>query len=250
MRDSDRQVLELLKNGKPMFAEELAEGTGLSKATVYRVIKRLHSEDLIDRIAPGIAVIKQPETAFDVRLKANIEKKREIASKAVALVEDGDAIFVDASTTCLAFVQELAKSELSGLSIVTNSTYVVNELDERAGDFYIVCTGGELQPSLNALVGSIVRSRLEVMKFNKAFVSCAAFSLERGLMTTQTSLVDVTRAASESASSVIVLVDSTKFEKQALLNALGLSRVSVVVSDKGLPRQIRTVLQSKGIQVL
>ncbi len=250
MRSSDQQVFELLKSGKPMSAEDLAAGTGLSKATVYRVIKRLHSRDLINRLAPGIAIVREPETAFDIRLNANIEKKREIAAKAVGLLEDGDAIFIDASTTCLAFAQELARSDLSGISVVTNSTYVVNELNDRAGDFYIVCTGGELQPSLSALVGPMVRSKMEGMKFHKAFVSCAAFSLERGLMTTQASLVDITRAASESASSVIVLVDSTKFKKEALLNALDFRRISTLVSDMDLPGQIRTALQSTGIQVL
>lgn len=250
MSRSDERILELVQLGEPMSAAELATRTGLSTPTVYRALRRLQSKGLIGRLKTGVALPKEAETSFTLRLMSNIDKKREIASKAVKLVEPGDSIFVDASTTCLAFSQQLAKSSLKGISIVTNSTFVVNELIERAGDFYIVCTGGELQPGLSALVGPATRSTIESMNFRKAFISGAAFSLESGLMTTQASLVEVLRAVSRSASKIIVLVDSTKFRKQALLNVMDCSRIWTIISDSGLPDEIRHVLESKGVKVL
>jgi DeoR/GlpR family transcriptional regulator of sugar metabolism len=139
---------------------------------------------------------------------------------------------------------------LSRISIATNSTFVVNELSEGNAGFYVVCTGGELQPSLNALIGPITCSSIRSMNFHKAFLSGAAFSCETGLMTTQTSLVEVLRTAASCASETIALIDSTKFHKGAFLNVLDCSKVKTIVSDSGLDCKTRTALESKGIQVL
>ena len=249
MSKSMELILEIVESGKPMSVAEIAEEAMVSKATVYRTLKRLEGKGLINRLSTGVVLPKEAETSFSRRLSINIDKKREMAGKAISLVEDGDVIFIDASTTCLAFATELARSDLSRISIATNSTFVVNELSEGNAGFYVVCTGGELQPSLNALIGSITCSSIRSMNFHKAFLSGAAFSCETGLMTTQTSLVEVLRTAASCASETIALIDSTKFHKGAFLNVLDCSKVKTIVSDSGLDCKTRTALESKGIQV-
>lgn len=250
MSKSMELILEIVESGKPMSVAEIAEEAMVSKATVYRTLKRLEGKGLINRLSTGVVLPKEAETSFSRRLSINIDKKREMAGKAISLVEDGDVIFIDASTTCLAFATELARSDLSRISIATNSRFVVNELSEGNAGFYVVCTGGELQPSLNALIGPITCSSIRSMNFHKAFLSGAAFSCETGLMTTQTSLVEVLRTAASCASETIALIDSTKFHKGAFLNVLDCSKVKTIVSDSGLDCKTRTALESKGIQVL
>lgn len=250
MSSSMDLILKIVESGKPMSAAEIAEETMLSKATVYRTLNRLEKRGLISRLNTGVVLPKEAETSFSRRLNTNIDKKREIAEKAVALVKDGDVMFIDASTTCLAFARELAKSNLLRISIATNSTFVVNELSNGVCEFYVVCTGGEVQPKLNALVGPITCSSIKSMRFHKAFVSGAAFSCETGLMTTQTSLVEILRTAFSCASETIALVDSTKFHKEAFLNVLDCSKVGTIISDSGLDCQTKAVLESKGIRVL
>jgi DeoR/GlpR family transcriptional regulator of sugar metabolism len=250
MSESTKLILEIVESGKAMSAAEIAEQAMVSRATVYRALKRLEGNGLINRLNTGVVLPKEAETSFSRRLGTNFDKKREIAEKAVSLVKDGDLIFVDASTTCLAFARELARSDLSRISIATNSAFVVNELSEAAVEFYVVCTGGELQPSLNALVGSTACSSITSMNFHKAFVSGAAFSCETGLMATHISLVEVLKTACLCASERIVLVDSTKFHKEAFLNVLKCSEITTIISDSGLDGKTRTVLESKGIRVL
>lgn len=243
-------ILKIIESGKPMSAADIAEKTMLSKATVYRTLNRLERQGLINRLNSGVVLPKEPETSFGLRLNTNIDKKREIAEKAVSVVNDGDVVFIDASTTCLAFARELAKSRLSRVSIATNSTFVVNELCNDVYEFYVVCTGGELQPKLNALVGPIACSSIKSMRFHKAFISGAAFSYETGLMTTQTSLAEILRTASSCASETIVLVDSTKFYKEAFLNVLDCDRIGTIISDSGLDSEVKAALESRGVRVL
>lgn len=250
MSRSMELILEIVKLGKPMSVAEIAEEASVSRATVYRILKQLEEKDLVNRLNTGVVLPKEEETSFSRRLSRNIDKKREIARKAISLVEDEDIIFIDASTTCLAFAAELAKSGFSRVSIATNSTYVVNELSEENSKFYVVCTGGELQPSINALIGPIACSSIQSMNFHKAFLSGAAFSCEAGLTTTQTSLVEVLRAASLAASETIALIDSTKFHKEAFLNVLDCSKVKTIVSDNDLDCKTQRILENRGICVL
>jgi DeoR/GlpR family transcriptional regulator of sugar metabolism len=249
MNTSDQVILELVKSGDLLSVGALADLSGFSRPTVYRALGRLQSKGLITRVKTGVALPKEIETSFSHRLGANMEKKQEIGVKAANMVQDGDTIFIDASTTCLAFAMELAKSDLSRVSIVTNSTVAVNELMGRAGDFYVMCTGGEIQPGLGALVGPLACSSIRNMNFQKAFVSGAAFSLDAGLMTTQASLVELLRTASQSASETIVLLDSTKFQKEALLNVFDFSVISTIITDSEASSSVRGALKAKGIRL-
>ena len=250
VNESMRLIFEIVESGKPMSAAEIAEQAMVSRATVYRALKSLEEKGLINRLTTGVVLPKEAETSFSRRLSTNFDKKHEIARKAVSLVKDGDLIFVDSSTTCLAFIRELTRSGLSRISVATNSAFVINELSEAAVEFYVVCTGGELQPHLNALVGSTACSSITGMNFHRAFLSGAAFSCETGLMATHISLVEVLKTACVCASERIVLVDSTKFHKEAFLNVLGCGEITTIVSDSGLDGKTRTVLESKGIRVL
>lgn len=250
MNTSDEVILELVKSGELLSAEELADLSGFSRPTVYRALGRLQSKGLITRLKTGVALPKEIETSFSHRLGVNMEKKQEIGAKAVNMVQNGDTIFIDASTTCLAFAMELAKSSLTRVSIVTNSTVVVNELMSRVGDFYVMCTGGELQPGLGALVGPLACSAIKNMNFQKAFISGAAFSLEAGLMTTQASLVELLTTACESSAETIVLLDSTKFQKEALLNVFDFDMTSTIISDSGVPLPVQAALKAKAIRLL
>ena len=125
MSKSMEQILEIVESGKLMSVAEIAEQAMVSKATVYRTLKRLEGKGLINRVSTGVVLPKEAETSFSRRLSINIDKKREIAEKAVSLVEDGDLIFIDASTTCIAFATELAKSDYERISVATNYTIYV-----------------------------------------------------------------------------------------------------------------------------
>ena len=81
-------------------------------------------------------------------------------------------------------------------------------------------------------------------------MSGAAFLWGTGLMTTQASLVELLRAASQSASETIVLLDSTKFQKEALLNVFDFGVISTVITDSEVPSSVRRALEAGGIRVV
>ena len=148
MNTSDQVILELIQSGDVLSVDELADRSGFSKPTVYRSLGRLQSKGLITRVTPGIALPKEIEVSFSHRLGANTEKKQEIGAKAIRLVEDEGYDFYRRIYYLFGSCKRTGESGLSRVSIVTNSTVVVNELMSRAGDFYVMCTGGRFNRGL------------------------------------------------------------------------------------------------------
>ena len=81
MSKSMELILEIVESGKPLSVAEIAEEAMVSKATVYRTLKRLEGKGLINRLSTGVVLPKEAETSFSRRLSINIDKKREMAGR-------------------------------------------------------------------------------------------------------------------------------------------------------------------------
>ncbi|GAI58666.1 unnamed protein product, partial [marine sediment metagenome] len=78
---------------------------------------------MVYKVRGGVKLITSSsiDKKFDVRMRTNIELKRNIARKAITFIKEGDSIFLDASTTCLIFAKEIIRKNYSDLTVVTNS---------------------------------------------------------------------------------------------------------------------------------
>jgi DeoR family fructose operon transcriptional repressor len=99
----------------------------------------------------------------------------------------------------------------------------------------MVLTPGDVDQSLRATVGSWAQEFLEGIHIDLAFISGAALSLGSGLMTTQRSIADMGRAAISRADQTFALVDSSKFDSQALLAFAEAGEVNLLLTDSFLP---------------
>ena len=79
-----------------------------------------------------------------------MEAKNQIAALASRLIEDGDHLMLDDSSTSLYLAKKL--KEKKNLTVITNSVELVVELNGIDG-WTIILTGGRLKPDSLALVG-------------------------------------------------------------------------------------------------
>ena len=108
-----------------------------------------------------------------------MERKRAIARTAAAMVGEGEAVALDASTTAYYLALELrGKRELV---VVTNGLLVATALADAPG-ITVLVTGGILRLSAMSLVGDFGTDTLRTTRINKGFLGARGLSLERGLM--------------------------------------------------------------------
>jgi len=214
MTTDRRQRLALLLEKQPRGSvTELAEILALSPRTVRSDLKALGAAGRVrpssgDALCqPGLA---QPTATsmFADRAQINAGAKRAIARWAAGLVQDGDAILLDASTTVYHMAPFLAARR--NLVILTNGLAIGSRLAENRTNA-VILVAGVIHPEHASVVGPLYEPVLRTHRIKTAFVSCRGFSLSAGLTETDVNEAAIKIRMVTLAESTAVLADATKF---------------------------------------
>ena len=248
------KILERIQREGGASTRELVRDYGVSPITVHRDLERLAREGLIERIYGGARpsgtspTHSQVPTDWTKRLRQAQAQKKAIAATAAHFVEDGGTIFVDSSTTCLAFARHLNEHSPRALTLVTNSPAIAMEL--HAPTIHVVVTPGEVDQTLRMIGGRWAAEFLAGLNIEVAFISAGGVTLEHGLTTTRRALVDTLRAALTSSAKGIGLIDSSKFGLSALLSIVRPEELDAVVVDDGLSRELVDAYEGAGVNLV
>ena len=109
------EVLRLLETRDSVHVTELSEVFAVSEVTVRNDLSELARQGLVARVRGGVRPLQrgQSELGFDLRLRLESDRKQAIARAAAAMVEEGEAVALDSSTTAYYLAHELrSKREL------------------------------------------------------------------------------------------------------------------------------------------
>lgn len=261
MIESVRQELVLnhiVKRGGVCSIEEIIELLKLSRVTVHRLLNKMETVGLIQKERGGVRLIntgnpggsldRYSGMTFELRRKVDEFYKREIAQKALSLISNNDAIYIDTSTTSFYLVEALRQRHDCPLTIVSNSPAVVWEVSE-AAKFNTICTGGELDQKLMALVGDIAVKMIDQLSFNKAFISPAAVSPD-GIMTRYSTLSEIIQHVLAKKAETILLAETSKHTRVAPLMIAPLNGITRIVTDSAFPAEMRAQYEKRGIEII
>lgn len=245
------RILERALHEGSVRVSDLSAQFGVTPETIRREINRLVGQGRLTRVHGGAVLPPASgpqELSFHSRAERQRGEKNAIALAAAMLVEDGDVIALDASTTALALGLELRARRLRALVIVTNGA----QLPLRVGDaegITVVCTGGTLRPRSLSYVGPQTLRAIEGYRVRKALVSCKGFTLADGPSETGEADAEVKQALCRAAEEVVLLVDHTKWGHSSLVPICPVSALRTVVTDRLPPADERARLQAAGIRL-
>ncbi len=245
-----QMIVELVKQKKTCTIDELCERLGVSAITLYRDLRTLDEDNVIRRVHGGVT-LREPDPMifrFADRLGINSAAKDRIGQTAAETVQEDSGIFVDASSSCYYFAQHLAQRRKSRLTLVTSSPSIPL-LFESCPQIRAISTGGELHHTLNTYGGPIAMRVLEEMNFDTAYVSCAGFNLKHGATTDSPVLVEMLQGVARRANKVILLVDSSKFSRLAMMTSLRTSAITRIVTDDQICSDVVLRIMDAGIEV-
>lgn len=224
-------ILEKLQSEKRVVVSELSQMFDVSEETIRRDLDKLEKEGLATKSYGG-AVINEDvsiDLPFNVRKNQNVTGKQKMAEIAAALVQDGDHIFLDASTTAVFVAKALKDRER--LTVITNSMEILLELSDVSG-WNIISTGGVMKEGYLAFLGSKTEEAIRSFYVDKVIISCKALDHNWGIMESQESFGTTKKAMMASGRKKILVIDSTKFDQTAFSVAGNLRDVDIVVTDK------------------
>ncbi len=145
-------ILEKLQEDKKVIVSELSQEFQVSEETIRRDLDKLDKDGLAVKSYGGAVLNENTslDMPFNIRKKNNPAGKQKIAKIVETLIEDGDHIILDPSTTAVFIAKALKAKER--LTVITNSIEVILELSD-VSDWNIISSGGSLKEGYLALVG-------------------------------------------------------------------------------------------------
>lgn len=190
-----------------MTVKEICAALYYSPATVRRDLAELESRGLLKRSFGGALLTENyaEQLPLAIRATQNIAAKKHICAKAAQMIEDGDTVFLDASSTTFFLVPHL--KSFSELTVVTNSPHLCLALSEQK--IRNLCTGGEMLHDSIALVGSDTQRFIRGIRAHKCFFS--ARGIQNGEISDSSKAErDVKLAMLERSAHSFFLADSSK----------------------------------------
>lgn len=239
----------VIKSGSAQV-DDLAARFAVSRMTVHRDLDALAEQGMVRKVHGGVTTRASSliESNFLLRSRLAEPEKRALGRAAAALVEAGQSLILDDSTTAATMTPYLAAYQ--PLTVITNGLAVVERLRATPG-VAVICLGGNYNPRFNAFFGLLCEQAIAALRANILFMSSssvlgnAAYHQEQDVVKTKRALMAI-------AERRILLLDSRKFGLSALYHLADLSEFDLVLTDRAVtPAVAQSIRDAKvGLQIV
>lgn len=246
--ERQRSILATLAKKGVASIAELTEQLGVSHMTVRRDIQLLESQGRVIQVSGGARLPERLVSELSHKRKMTLQahEKQAIARAAAALVPPQATIYLDAGTTCLALARELAARD--DIVIVTNDFAVCAYLMEKSS-CTLYHTGGKVLRENESAVGESAALFIRSVNIDIAFISASSWNAKH-ISTPSEDKVPVKRAVAAAAARRVLVCDAAKYGKVGFFNALSLSDIDTVITDRSLDPGVCEALARTGTDVI
>lgn len=250
----ERLILDAIAASGFISYRDLEARLDASPATIRRDLTRLDEAGRIRRVHGGAKLRDddQPNnphrlsgTPFEQSIALRLPEKQAIGSAAAELCEPGEGIMIDGGTTTLQMCPHLAGKDLQ---VLTNSLHIVGALLPQAGTRVLVPSGAVFREQ-NIILAPAGEESMPRFHAPKLFMGAGTVG-PQGVMQQDVILVAAERRLIDRAEMVVLMVDSSKFRLSSGAIVCGLDEVDVLITDPGIPKDMRQVLQKHGVRLI
>ncbi len=242
------QILAYLSAQERTSVGDLSEALGVSEVTVRKDLEQLEAQGVLTRVRGGAVVSGRGrlERFFAAREQEHLEEKRRIAQAAATLIQSGQRIFLDASTTALQVAHLIKDRE--ALIVVTNGLYTALELNFCAGITTIV-VGGTMRRRSSSLVGSFNYNSLQRLRVDIGFFGARGVTARDGLMEADIEEAQLKQQMASASGEVVGIIDSSKFGATSFSAFALPEEIARIITDENAPPAIVEELRAQGVDV-
>ena len=232
----DLIMKEVEKHGI-VSVSDLMKKLGVTRMTIGRDLKLLEASDMLKRIHGGAVRnddLKLVEMTHLQKKNINISKKEEIGKLAADYIENGDTIFIAASTTNECLLKHIKNKRIR---IITNSFYIFEQYKGNK-DFELVLTGGEWRERSGAFIGEITDRILAEIKVDKSFIGANGIK-DNNVTNSNKEEASLQKIIMGNSQKNYVLIDSNKFDLKDLYTFYQTDKIDGIITDSGLSGEIK-----------
>ncbi|OCP39173.1 DeoR/GlpR family DNA-binding transcription regulator [Ensifer sp. LC163] len=250
MKPEDRRqaIMDVLMEAGTASVEDLSLRFGVSKMTVHRDLDDLEQAGLLRKVHGGASIQSSPQFESDFRYREKIAaaEKNRIAEYAASLIEPGQSILIDDSSTAGAIAAYVR--DIRPLTVITNNLGVIASLSGAPG-INVIALGGQYSKKFNGFFGIVTEEALRSLRVDIAFLSSSAVEGTAAFHQDQ-EVVQAKRLMAKSAARKYLLVDHDKFGRSALHFLTGLDAFDAVLTGAEVADEHAAALGEAGIRLV
>ena len=229
MLKEERQayIIHQINLHNKVLSSDLSVQLNVSEDTIRRDLNELAENGQVLKVYGG-ALSKSFQFPFQDGNVYAKESKKEIAKKAISLIQNGMTVLVGGGTTII----ELARLIPSDVqcTFFTISPLVALELAEK-DNIDVILIGGRLSRNTNIVSGAQVINELSEIRVDLCLLGTNSLSVDEGITDSDWEVVQIKRAMIKSSQKVVILSIAEKLNSNQKMRVAPLRDVSYLVTD-------------------
>lgn len=244
-------LLKELQEKHTIDVDTTAQILDVSPTTIRRDLAMFEKQHLVVRFHGGARLREDTLREEDIPAGnhddlEDSEQKHAIARYAASIIEDGDTIFMNSSSTTLLMLDYIKGKHVI---VVTNNGSAIGYPKDPGVE--IILTGGELYQRRKSLVGEFALHTLTKIIADKAFIGVGGISVEAGITTSVLPETAVNETMMRRCQGdCYVLAATQKIGREHNFRSAGIEKVSTLVTCKGANEKEITALRHYGVEVV
>jgi len=243
------RILQVLERRGESSIEDLAHEFAVSGMTIRRDLQELAGEGQVVRTRGGATLAGRISFEFQFleRAQEQAAEKDQIAQVATSLIQPGQSVLLDSSTTTLAIARRLVM--IPGVTVITTSLPVASELYGREG-IDVMILGGQLRDSSPDLTGALTENNLELIRSDIAFIGADAIDEAGFIYNSSPDVGRMLKQMADAAAQVYAVADHSKLMRHEMMRFANVAQWQGLITDAGATAAAVRPLQKAGVRVL
>ncbi len=229
------EIMKILKKNHYVTVEYLVQEIRYSPATIRRDLTTLEKQGLVTRSYGGVSFKEANVSPFRFRQHSMKIAKNAIAKKAADLVQEGDVVFLDGSSTTQYMGHFLL--EKKNITVITSNMILANYLSENGINTY--CTGGRVVEYPGILGGALMLDTVAKFNADIGFFATVACSGDGKVMTPSEASFPAHQVYRQHAKKLVYLCGSDKIDAPAKFVSMTLDEIDYFISDAALCDEVK-----------
>ncbi|PCH62780.1 MAG: DeoR/GlpR family transcriptional regulator [SAR86 cluster bacterium] len=244
-RQRQAEILQLIEIEGYLTIDSLVEHFQVTPQTIRRDLAAMNQERLLERDHGGAKSLSSvTNTQYQMRKTLHEKEKEDIAHTLVKLIPNGASLFINIGTTTEAIARALMNHER--LRVVTNNIHVASIMSSRK-DFRVMIAPGEVRSSDGGIVGDATRDYIESFRMDFAIIGISGIHTDGSLLDFDDREVSVAKSIIKNSAEVILAADSSKFNRNAMVQLGNISQADHLVTNQKPSPAICSVLKKNKV---
>jgi DeoR/GlpR family transcriptional regulator of sugar metabolism len=246
-------ILELLERSGSVSLNELGEiFPDISVMTLRRDLIQLENEGIVIRTMGGAVKTNKPntpsgeESAYPTRESEQKEAKETIAKKALAFVETGRSIYMDAGSTIMSLATQVPDETYSMITSGINIAQMLLNKEKPS----VVVLGGFANRNTLSMSGPLTAHILDSLNIDIAFISASGFSIDSNFTVANIYEAELKTKVLTKAKKVIVLMDTSKINKSLPYTFASIRDIDILITETKLSKDLIEHFKKNGVTLL